>query len=728
MQGGFLLNWAQAYASQGWHVFPCVPRTKKPLTAHGCLDATTDASKIAAWWTKTPDANIGIATGPKSGLHVVDPDGAEGLAEWASLGYSTPTATVATPRGGRHLYFALPPGLVLPNRKLSANVDTRGAGGYVVAPPSISLDGKEYRWELPPDETPPAPLPDFLRARGNLEGLTIAPADTRPDAYERCNLYLACLPDALAGQGGHAATLRVACECFRFGLTESQAWDLLSSYNSLRCHPAWSERELRHKLSDGRKLVDRENTFGSKLEQDNNSDAGNLRAIGIPSVFASDERGEATGNEIENLGPSGGTCGTFPIDIERETPGVVGEIVRWILETAQKPQPELALANALAFCGALMGRRVKSKTDLRTNLYCLGVGESACGKDHSRKAIKKLCDAAGLMSLLGGEEFASDGGIEASVFANPAILFQLDEIGHMLSVQNSKYAASCERAIVPKLMKFFSSASTVFLGKEYASGRPRTDISEPNLCLYGTTTPAKLYGSLQTGEISDGFLNRMIVFKSGDPDPMETGADFTDAPTSLVMECKQWRPGGQNPVGGKGLPGHPIWGTTTILPTPDATEVFRRFSVECRQARSETRDGSGLDSLWGRAGEHCQKVALILACGCGDPNKMSEIKIEESHASYATKLIRHLTIDFVERIRNDVTDTDFGRSVNVIRDIIAAAGKKGIAMNALTRKLQKMPARTRKEVIENLVGGGSVTLSVETPVGLGRPTTILRAT
>lgn len=704
-----MLDWALAYASQNWHVFPCIPRTKKPLTEHGCKDATTDPAIIRAWWTRTPDANIGIATGPASGLHVVDPDGAEGLAEWAALRLDTPTATVATPGGGKHLYYQLPGGIVLGNRKISDHIDSRGQGGYVVAPPSISLDGKEYRWECPPDEVPPAPLPDYLRV-GNLAGLTSVPSDTRPDAVERAQLYIDHLDSAIAGQGGHAATLRVACECYRFGLTESQAWDLLSSYNASRCHPAWTEKELRHKLKEGRKLIDRENTFGSKLD-DGSTKSGSLL------VLPAELRIDAPAENKNSL------C-TFPIEIISETPGLVGQLVRWIVETAQKPQPELALANALAFCGALMGQRVKTKTDLRTNLYCLGVGESACGKDHSRKAIKKLCKKAELMRLLGGEEFASDGGIEASVFANPAILFQLDEIGHMLSVQNSKFAASCERAIVPKLMKFFSSASTVFLGKEYASGRARTDITEPNLCLYGTTTPGKLYGSLQTGEISDGFLNRMIVFKSNDPDPIETGAEFTDPPQDIIDACGQWRPA----CGGKHLPGQPVGVATAILPTADATEVFRRFASECRQSRAETRDGSGLDSLWGRAGEHCQKIALILACGCGDPNKMSEIKIDEYHATYATKLIRHLTIDFVERVKNDVADTDFGRSVNVIRDLIAAAGKNGISMNKLTRKVQKMPARTRKEVIENLVGGGSVELAEAQTGKAGPKSMVLRTT
>ena len=42
-----------------------------PATAHGCKDATTDPERIERWWTATPDANIGVATGS---LLVVDLD------------------------------------------------------------------------------------------------------------------------------------------------------------------------------------------------------------------------------------------------------------------------------------------------------------------------------------------------------------------------------------------------------------------------------------------------------------------------------------------------------------------------------------------------------------------------------------------------------------------------------------------------------------------------------
>lgn len=67
--------------------------------------------------------------------------------------------------------------------------------------------------------------------------------------------YLNKLPPAVSGGGGHNATLRVACECFRRGLSEMDAWDALQWYNANRCSPVWSEKALRHKLEDAARIV-----------------------------------------------------------------------------------------------------------------------------------------------------------------------------------------------------------------------------------------------------------------------------------------------------------------------------------------------------------------------------------------------------------------------------------------------------------------------------------------
>lgn len=132
-------------------VFPLEPGKKTPLGAlapRGFKNATRDADIVRAWWTREPNANIGIWC---DHVVVLDVDGAIGEASLAALeavrGAMPRTLQVNTPRG-RHLYWLAPKGEPIANSagKVGPGLDVRGPGGYVVAPPSV-VDGKEYTWD-----------------------------------------------------------------------------------------------------------------------------------------------------------------------------------------------------------------------------------------------------------------------------------------------------------------------------------------------------------------------------------------------------------------------------------------------------------------------------------------------------------------------------------------------------------------------------------------------------
>ncbi|MBN1659196.1 MAG: bifunctional DNA primase/polymerase [Anaerolineae bacterium] len=165
-----LLAAAVAYARWGWAVHPLRPGDKRPLVKDWPHQATTDLRTIQAWWAQWPDANVGLACEP-SGLFVVDLDvkgNADGLESWAKLRAQLGlgdlvTPTSRTPSGGRHLFFAAGnPALGNSTGRLGTGIDTRGAGGYVLLPPSTLADGTTYTWEISPREHDPVPLPPAL--------------------------------------------------------------------------------------------------------------------------------------------------------------------------------------------------------------------------------------------------------------------------------------------------------------------------------------------------------------------------------------------------------------------------------------------------------------------------------------------------------------------------------------------------------------------------------------
>ena len=162
-----LADAAAAYAYDGWAVFPCKPRGKTPATEHGVLDATSDLAAVETWWRDQPNANIGLATGQASGIVAVDLDGPEGLATWQMLiaeHHAHETLVSRTGSGGYHIIYAIPPGAAIRNtaRRLGPGVDTRGDGGYIIAPPSVHPTGGLYTWHR---HRTPAPCPTWILDR-----------------------------------------------------------------------------------------------------------------------------------------------------------------------------------------------------------------------------------------------------------------------------------------------------------------------------------------------------------------------------------------------------------------------------------------------------------------------------------------------------------------------------------------------------------------------------------
>jgi hypothetical protein len=153
-----LLGAALAYARRGVPVFPCEPGGKRPLTYNGFWDATTDQRRIRGWWGRWPAANVGVPTGRRSDLLVLDVDarggGFESLATLERENGSLPeTARARTGGGGVHVFFRYPAEETVRSSAgtLGPGLDVRGEGGYVVVPPSRTQSA--YEWI---DRSPPA--------------------------------------------------------------------------------------------------------------------------------------------------------------------------------------------------------------------------------------------------------------------------------------------------------------------------------------------------------------------------------------------------------------------------------------------------------------------------------------------------------------------------------------------------------------------------------------------
>lgn len=164
-----------SHITEHWTI-PCVSAGKHPKITDWETAATTDAQTIANWWGRDwPEANVGVATGRESGIWVLDVDegvkkdgsykaGLESLLRLVQDHDDLPeTFATRTGGGGTQYFFSYPAGMEIKSKAQALgdrfpDIDTRGAVGMVVMPPSVSAKGP-YAVET---DAPVAQAPEWL--------------------------------------------------------------------------------------------------------------------------------------------------------------------------------------------------------------------------------------------------------------------------------------------------------------------------------------------------------------------------------------------------------------------------------------------------------------------------------------------------------------------------------------------------------------------------------------
>lgn len=177
-------------APYGLPVHPLRPRNKAPLLKGWQDKASTDPDQLEQWADKYPHANVGIVTGPESGIIILDFDLRNGaLQSLADLqrkyGGDLPLSWDVLTPGGWHLYLRHPGGQVR-NCQLAPGIDIRGDRANVVAPGSIHPNGLAYRWRpfCQPDVTSLANPPEWLLNLLKKKRYWMPEGEIRPEMFQ----------------------------------------------------------------------------------------------------------------------------------------------------------------------------------------------------------------------------------------------------------------------------------------------------------------------------------------------------------------------------------------------------------------------------------------------------------------------------------------------------------------------------------------------------------------
>ena len=143
MKNNELRDWVVFYKTNGFSFFPCRYRSKRPKIEWSEFRERKPTEEEIGEWLKNP-TNIAVVCGEISGnLLVIDFESEDAYEEFMK---SSPipleeTFTVRTYRG-YHIYIRTPK--PVRGGKKSEDIDVRGEGQYVLAPPSVHPEGVTY--------------------------------------------------------------------------------------------------------------------------------------------------------------------------------------------------------------------------------------------------------------------------------------------------------------------------------------------------------------------------------------------------------------------------------------------------------------------------------------------------------------------------------------------------------------------------------------------------------
>ncbi len=747
----------QRLIERGFSAIPIVPGEKRPGEFKGgewrgmyqwdrFCDRMPSHFEIDIWsgWL---DAGVCVALGKISNLTAIDFDyGSDSVR--AALEAILPPSPVR--KTGKKGYTAFYQGYALESRKFivakQSVIEVLAQGKQTVLPPTIHPDGMPYRWitqetlesmtagELP---TLPADLHEQI-AR------TLSPFQTDEDRGSPAPRAL----QVTEGSYWREVNDRAMAD---FGVWVPQLFPHAkpSRMGTYRVIAHWRDCEKPNVSIHSEGITDwglGENMTPIDLVM--KATASDLEAatrwlkdrVGMPTLDAlpimamKSMAQEKPAPAVEKIDGDGVTteAPAPALPAERPTPpapagyfkieGAVGMFVDHINKTSRRPQPVLAVGAVLCAIGALMGRKYRSPTNLRTNLYAISVADSGAGKNHAREEIDRVLREAGLSRYIGGNKIASGAALLTAALRQPAILFMQDEFGQFLSaITDRRRSPKHVVEIVDLLTELFTTAATTFRGTEYADQRerPRRDIINPCVCVYGTTTPQSLWPSLSSANAFDGSLARFLLFETDDSYPPAHMAENGPPPRELVDLLKRIasREGNVADVlAGDSQPPEPI-----VVPyTSDAGAQIGEFDDTCIQTLREAA-GTKFSAVLARQFELTIKVALISAVGRNPEQPIIDVGDFEW-----ARLVVQRSIDLmVGSIERFVADNETERRAKAILECIRKAGKHGISKTQLTVRNQYLKATEIDDVIKTLIQSEQITFDVVP--GKTKPQTIYRA-
>jgi Bifunctional DNA primase/polymerase, N-terminal/Protein of unknown function (DUF3987) len=385
-------------------------------------------------------------------------------------------------------------------------------------------------------------------------------------------------------------------------------------------------------------------------------------------------------------------------------PGVVGDIIEYVIATARRPNPVLALATAVTVVGTLIGRRVAGPTDSATHLYAVAIGGTGAGKQHILDSAMRLLRAAKAGDHIGPSKFFSGTAVIDLLEYKPLCLCPQDEIGVFLKAVTNRRASSHEAAVSQTLRSAWGTSFADLNTPAWATKRMSL-ISCPAVSILGVSTPDEFYSALQGDSVKNGLVNRFLVLQSNvqarDTNPTITGVPggLQEALSALYL----W----SGPESLLQINNPSVTYRPDVLPwaSDQAAKCYADFG---EHVRAYVADNPRDEPYLARVAENAVRLATIRAAGRWGHGA----KVDMSDMEWSAGLAWATAQATVDAIVSQVPETERGVFAEKLLEIIRRRGSvtaRDIQMS-IRGRLRSMEI---KDIIRQLIEGGEVECSAD---------------
>ena len=354
-------------------------------------------------------------------------------------------------------------------------------------------------------------------------------------------------------------------------------------------------------------------------------------------------------------------------------PGLVGEVAQYVLASATRPVPEIALATAIATVAGIVGRNFNiSNTGL--NQYLLLLAKTGTGKESVQSSVDRLFvevqkTVPAADRFLGPAHFSSGPALVKQFQERPCFMSVLGEFGHRLKAMTHPRANGAEKTLMAAMLDIYSKSgwgqmlrSSVYSDKE----KNTSIVHAPALTLLGETEPDGFFAGLDEGTIASGFLPRFTVIEYKGDRPARNKNAWTAPPAELVTRvadlCATVLSMEQN-------------ATCTVVQVDTAAakalDVFDEFADTQMRGSAEVNR-----QLWNRAHLKALRLSALIAVGVNPYNAT----VTHAEAQWAIDLVKRDIACLLDRFAvGDVGEGDSKLQndlLEVVRKYLATGSKR----------------------------------------------------